>query len=716
MAQPVEIEIKAKGISELKQELRSLKSELANATDPADIERLSMAAGQLSDKLTDVNEKVAVFAAGSDFEKVSNGLGLIGNQLASLDFEGASESANLLTATIKDMNPKAVADGFKSFIGTIGQLGNAFVQMGIKLLANPLFLLVAVIGGVVAAIVMLKDKLKIAEQAFNMLTMPLNVVIGLLKDLTDWMGLTAFAAEESADRQVKANNKAADSTKESTDAKVAQLDREIKMAKAAGKDVTELEIKKQETLIQGSKNLLSLARSTYAELDKIRKDGKTKLTDEQMKEFENAAKTIKAEKENILNAETEKVSIKIAKETEAQANADKAAKEAAEKRKAQYEKEKQELQRQKDALRNIENKYTNEIANLNAKTEEERLAIQRERDQKELDSIKLSTVAKKNAQKLLDEKYKIQSEQIEQARVDKLKEITETYNREILLINDKSTQAKLKQEEDAALAEIDKITQNETAKEEAKKAVREKYALLKREADAADFAEENNKELAKTEEDTMKFDQRYAIIAEREQLLKENTTLNEEERTAIEKANTDARIAIAQAELAAKTATLGAIGDALQGFTNLVGEQTAAGKAMAIAQATISAYTGIANVWGAPSPYPEPYGTAVKVASTVAVATSAFANIKKIISTKVPGKNAGGGAVGGTGAAAAANQPAQPTFGLFGGANRGNEATASKSVEATQPNQTITVRAVVSETEVTETQNRVQRIQQNAEL
>ena len=99
------------------------------------------------------------------------------------------------------------------------------------------------------------------------------------------MGLTAFAAEESADRQVKANNKAADSTKESTDAKVAQLDREIKMAKAAGKDVTELELKKQETLIQGSKNLLSLARSTYAELDAIRKNGKSKLTEDQMKEF-----------------------------------------------------------------------------------------------------------------------------------------------------------------------------------------------------------------------------------------------------------------------------------------------------------------------------------------------------------------------------------------------------------------------------------------------
>ena len=70
MDESIEIEVKAKGIPELRSELKQLKSDLANATDPADIERLSMAAGGLADKITDINEKVAIFSAGSDFEKV----------------------------------------------------------------------------------------------------------------------------------------------------------------------------------------------------------------------------------------------------------------------------------------------------------------------------------------------------------------------------------------------------------------------------------------------------------------------------------------------------------------------------------------------------------------------------------------------------------------------------------------------------------------------
>lgn len=695
---PIEIEIKAKGLSEIKSELKSLKSELANATDPADIERLSMAAGQLSDKITDINEKVAIFAAGSDFEKVSNGLGLVGDQLSNMDFEGASESVQLLTTTIKDMNPKAVADGFKSFIGTIGQLGNAFVQMGLKLLANPLFLLIAVIGGIVAAIIMLKDRLKIAEQAFNMLTMPLNIVIGLLKDLADWLGLTAFAAEESADRQVAANNKAAESTKESTDLKVAQYDREIKLAKAAGKDVTELEIKKQEALIKGSKDLLTLARSTYAELDAIRKNGKSKLTDDQMKEFEEAAKTIKAEKENVLNAETEKLSIKIAKETEAQANADKAAKEAAEKRKAAYEKEKQELQRQKDALKNIEQRFQNDIANLNAKTEEERLRLQQERDQKELNNIKLSTEAKKNAQLLLNQKYALLEEQLEKDKQQRILDITTDYTNRLKDLEANTAIEKLNRQ-----LEVD-------AEEEAK-------AIEKLEKEGA-TAEQI--QAVRNYYDTLEKDRRRIY---NEELVAEENTLKEQ-RIAIEQAYQDAKRNALETGLGIlqgfagqnKAVALGIL--AIQKGLAIADVVVGAAKSIALAKANLAAVPAVIGV--APNPM-----YAVQAAATLkGIATTkitAATSIASILASGIQGAksisgggSSGGGAVGGAGASA---QPATPTFGLFGGANRGNEATASRTVEANPQNQqTITVRAVVSETEVTETQQRVQRIQQSAEL
>ena len=73
----IEVEVKLKGVAKIKKDLKDIKNDLADATDPADIERLSIAAGALGDKLKDINEKIAIFADGSDFEKINNGLGLV---------------------------------------------------------------------------------------------------------------------------------------------------------------------------------------------------------------------------------------------------------------------------------------------------------------------------------------------------------------------------------------------------------------------------------------------------------------------------------------------------------------------------------------------------------------------------------------------------------------------------------------------------------------
>lgn len=717
------IDIQVTGLGDLKRQLKEAKDEviaLSNAEiiDPTKLQEATKRAGALKDALNDANEQIAVMSGGSDFEKIASGIGLVSNQLANLDFEGASKSAKMLTTNIQAMDPKKLQAEFGSFIKTIGQLSSAFVQMGLKLLANPLFLLVAIIGGIVIAIIMLKDKLKIAEIAFDMMTKPIKLVIQALKDLGDWLGLTAFAAEESADRQVAANEKIAASSKEATNNRIAAIDREIKLARAAGKETADLEKKKQDVIIQGSKDQLATARSTYAELDALNKNGKSKLTEDQIKQLQEAAKIIKEEKENIKNAETDKQAIVLTTQKETNDKANKIAEEKATKDKEAAKQKAADLQREKDSLKKLEEKYIDDIKSLNAKTDTERLALQKSRDQRELDNIKLSKEAKIKAQQELDNKYAILEQNLEQDKVDKLKAITEQYNKEIVLIKDKSKQAQLAQEETDKLAEIDRITQNETDKEEAKKAVREKYALLKRDADAADFEADNAKEIAKTEEESMRYEERYAILDEQEKALKANTTLNEEERERVEGELSKARIAIAQNEKQAKIATLNEIGSALGAFSELAGKETVAGKALAIAQATISAYTGIANVWGAPSPYPEPYGTAIKIASTAAVAASAFANIKKIVSVKVPTKSGGGGA-GGAGSAPSASigasAPVVPSAQLTGNVTNFNEARQGQSVEAiSQP--TFTVRAVVSETEMTDTQSRMSRIQRSAEL
>jgi hypothetical protein len=118
------------------------------------------------------------------------------------------------------------------------------------------------------------------------------------------------------------------------------------------------------------------------------------------------------------------------------------------------------------------------------------------------------------------------------------------------------------------------------------------------------------------------------------------------------------QLALAQAEADGKRALLAITAQALGQFSELLGRQTAEGKALAVASATINAYLAISEVWKAPNPYPEPFGTATKVASTVVVGAAAFKSISDILAVQVPGGGGGGGS--------ASAPPASPRFNVVG--------------------------------------------------
>lgn len=284
----ININVEGKSVKELKQDFKDLKNQIAEASDPADIERLSIAAGAVSDKIQDVNEKIKVFAAGSEFEKVGNGLGLIGSQIASLDFEGAAESAKLLSGTLKNINPKELAGGIKSLGSTVLELGKSFVTMGLSLLTNPLFLFAAIITGIVVALVTLKDKIYIVGVAFDFITKPIKIVIQAFKDLTDSIGLTTFAMEE----QANAAKDTADKVVDANNAKIAKLEkqyaREINLAKAKGEDTLALEIELQKKIQNLTFNSFNETKKAIAEQERIlrsdasndaKKDASEKLKD-----------------------------------------------------------------------------------------------------------------------------------------------------------------------------------------------------------------------------------------------------------------------------------------------------------------------------------------------------------------------------------------------------------------------------------------------------
>lgn len=129
----------------LKTQYRKLKAELANATDPKEIERLARATGKLKDQLDDATDAAKVFASESKFEQMGNALGSMVGKLRNLDFKGASDQAKLLLGVIQSISFKDIVEGVKTFGTTIANVGKA-------LLTNPIFLLAATLTAVGYAI------------------------------------------------------------------------------------------------------------------------------------------------------------------------------------------------------------------------------------------------------------------------------------------------------------------------------------------------------------------------------------------------------------------------------------------------------------------------------------------------------------------------------------------------------------------------------------
>ena len=272
----VVIPLKIQGIAQMKAELRELKGELANATDPAQMTALAQKAGVLTDKIKDANEAVKVFASGSKFEQVSNGLGGIKSSLMSLDFEEAAEKSKVFATALGGINKADISKSLKGAMDMTKTLGSAFLKLGVQILMNPIFLLVTVIAGVVVAVGMFLNKLGVLTAVMDAIKAPFKAVVQGFKDLTDWMGLTDNAAEENARvakknamAHVAANDLVMASSKERQDLQTAQYSREIAESKARGENTYYLEYSQNATIQQASYDRIAIARESAKALLKI---------------------------------------------------------------------------------------------------------------------------------------------------------------------------------------------------------------------------------------------------------------------------------------------------------------------------------------------------------------------------------------------------------------------------------------------------------------
>lgn len=626
----VEIPLKVTGIGAIKKELRDLKGELANATDPKEMARLAQKAGELSDKLKDANEQVKNFATGSKFEQVSNGIGGIKDSIMSLDFEEAAQKAKVFQSAVSGINSKDVSSAFKGLISTVGTLGQTFVKFGVMLLTNPIFLLVSVITAIVAGVVIFLNKIGLLGKAFEVIMAPIRAFVEGLKDILDYLGLTDFAGEEAAANEAKRQEAALKMQQE----KMAAFERE-KQARInlyeAVKDKQQAEIALLESQGKSAQKLKELTLQ-----QEIADAKRHKNYVEGFNEVSKALGIETSQKTAIINADTEII--------KSQTNLNNVIKDGAEKYK-EYQKARI------DAARLIKDL---EIGLIKDATERE------------------------------------------------LKENKIKYDR---LIADLKTNEKLKADEKKRLTELYTTIQAEEDAKIQQKAKDEDLRIATELADGLNAITEQNK--------NKKIAANLAEIQSQkdkaEKLKEYNDALIESEKGLF-----DARLGFAKG--------------LISGLMDLAGQNKKIAnalflvdKALAIGEIIVNTHREISGYWSNPTWKLSPDGgvgaaTAASAAAKIRAATSIASIAASTIAKYMGGgggslPSAGGG--GGVGATATATAQATPSVNLFGQGNQLNQVGAPTSVET---NQNITVQAVVSETDVTTTQTKIDKIKKNAEL
>jgi hypothetical protein len=163
------------------------------------------------------------------------------------------------------------------------------------------------------------------------------------------------------------------------------------------------------------------------------------------------------------------------------------------------------------------------------------------------------------------------------------------------------------------------------------------------------------------DDEALSFETKRNALIEQERLLLEDKALSEEQRNAITKQYSDARIEIDKREAEAKLNLLNAVSSGLSLAASELGESTVAGKAAAVAAATISTYTAIAGQLQAFSKVPIP---GYAIAQAIVTGATGLLQVKKILSVKTPKGGGGGSApsISGAGGGAAA----APSFNVVG--------------------------------------------------
>jgi hypothetical protein len=758
----VEIPLKLGGLGAIKAELRELKGAIANATDPADIAKLAQRAGELKDQLADANEAVNTFATGSKFEQVGNSLGGIKDSLMSLDFEEASQKAKVFATQLASLKPEEMKKSFADFKSTLKSLGEGFSSLGKTLMANPMFLIAAVIAAIVAIVVVLMQKLGYLEPIIEGIGQAFDAVIEVIKEFGESLGIAAAESEQYQKMQeanAEANKAMEDSavgvittvnevgtafdlakegviskeealatyneklgdtfgaastlqeaerlyvakTEAYIEATMARARAEVFAKKAAEADAAAIiaktkdqttaidktrdNIKKNKTLINAipifgavitaTNDLVSGSEETLAQKQKKRVKEKEKSLKKEADMYNEEARksletAIKKEKDNEITNKSEQKKTAVHK-----SNSESRIKEAEREAKRLYDiavKANEERIKKEDAQFDLMNKLTM------SQKEYEKQKLTEEFDKQmeiadgnaELEKLLLEQLGKDKA--AIDQKYADEAEKKRKEEEDKLK-------------------AEEEKKAAARKAAQDLIfNMNATQQEKDIRALEEKYK--EEQKILGDNAAAQLQLTKKFEDDKKEVEKKYAL-----------------EKIENARKERDAKLQLA-ADISNGVTTIG------QAFIKDQKKLEKFNKSMALVQIGIDTAKAISSLVAASQANPAngvtfgAAGIAQFATGIIQIATN-VAKAKQILTSNGSGSVSGGGGGASEGGGANVAQQVPQAAQLFGSANTGNVVSAGGG-SAASTNMTVT--AVVSETQITNVQNKITKINKNAEL
>jgi hypothetical protein len=707
----------------LRAELKKLQTDLQSGklTGAAFDEGIKKA-GLMKDQINDVNNRIKAlatdaadvalrgigdFATGAvgAFSAVQGGMALFGDesedvQKALMKLQGAMALLNGVTA----INNALQADSagmmalqsakttlltgaqtlYTTVLGTSTGALKAFkialVSTGIGAIVVGLGLLVANFESISKWVTTTIEKFGGWRKVLLMVSPPIYAIIKALEMMGVIDDEQTSKAKRNAEERIKANQKEIRELDKKKKATNDYYDFEIRKAQAAGKDTEGLEKKKRDSAIKTARE--------QNEMDKEALKAGQEKSAEWIKQWNERQAEIKKLQQDGLIAEVEartKASEKLneiqTKESEKRQSLQQ--KEAENRAKENREKLNEDLKNAKDNFE-LQRKLVNDNAKL---SKDDRNQLLKQINQEEADAI----VNHKKSLQDIENKY-----------------ITDIEN-----LNANTDQKKLDLQKSRDLKEIEQLVKTEEEKQMLLIQFNEKYRILQNELDEKNQIEADAKKAEKLLNEAnnpeLNIYARIEAVRLREEAINSIIFASEDARTAYQKANSDARTKIAEAEQNAKMNTLNVMASTLNKAGELLGKETAAGKAMAVASATISTYQSAVSAYEAGVSVGGPAGLVLGPVSAALAVAAGLKNIKSILSVKVPNGGGGGGGVPNISTPTTGGAPsATPIFNTIG-ASPVNQLTRALGEQPP-------VQAFVVGSQVTSQQSLDRNIIQNASL